>query len=103
MLTLKKKDKVFVISGDDKGKTGEVLKVFPDKLTAIVSKINIAKKHKKPTQKEPGGIVDLERPIQLSKLVVVCPKCSRPSRIKFDKLSDGKKVRICKNCAEVIL
>lgn len=103
MLTIKKKDKVMVISGDDKGKTGEVLRVFPDRSKAIVSKINIVKKHKRPTPRDPGGIVEIEMPIHISKLAVVCPKCNRATRVRFDKLADGKKVRICKNCGEVIL
>jgi len=104
MLHIKKKDKVTVLSGDDKGKTGEVLKIFPDKRKAIVSKINIAIKHKKPTQTDPGGRVEVERPIDISKLAVICPKCSKPvRRMKVDRLADGKKVRVCRNCGEVIL
>lgn len=103
MLSIKKKDKVMVLSGDDKGKIGEVLKVFADKSTAIVSKVNVAKKHKRPTQREPGGIIEIERPISISNLAVVCQKCNRPVRVRFDRLSDGKKVRLCKNCGEVIL
>jgi large subunit ribosomal protein L24 len=104
MLHIKKKDKVIVLSGDDKGKTGEVLKVFKDSRRAVVSKINMAIKHKKPTQTDPGGRIEIERPIDISKLAVVCPKCSKPvRRAKFDRLADGKKVRVCRNCAEVIL
>lgn len=103
MLTIKKKDKVRVIAGDEKGKTGEVLKIIPGKNRALVSKINIAIKHKKPTQKDPGGRIEIERPIAISKLAVVCAKCGKPTKVKFDLLADGKKIRICKNCGEVIL
>ncbi|MDI6757045.1 MAG: 50S ribosomal protein L24 [Endomicrobiia bacterium] len=109
MLHIKKKDKVMVIAGDDKGKSGEVLEIMLGaalskiKTRAIVSKINIAIKHKKPTQSDPGGRVEIERPVAISKLAVICQKCARPTKVKFDRLADGKKIRICKNCGEVIL
>lgn len=103
MLHIKKKDKVMVIAGDDKGKTGEVLEILSGQKRAIVSKINIAIKHKKPTQSDPGGRIEMERPVAISKLAVVCQKCSRPTKVKRDRLADGKKIRVCKNCGEVIL
>lgn len=92
-----------VIAGDDKGKTGEVLEILSGQKRAIVSKINIAIKHKKPTQSDPGGRIEMERPVAISKLAVVCQKCSRPTKVKRDRLADGKKIRVCKNCGEVIL
>jgi large subunit ribosomal protein L24 len=103
MMTIKKKDKVKILAGKDKGKQGEVLQVFPDAGTAIVAKINIAKRHTRPTQNEPGGIKDKELPIPLARLMLVCPKCGQSIRPRFNRLSDGKKVRICPKCAEMIL
>ncbi|MDR2665848.1 MAG: 50S ribosomal protein L24 [Endomicrobium sp.] len=103
MLNVKKKDKVLILSGKDKGKKGEILKVFPDKCKVIVEKVNFVKRHSKPTQKDSGGIYDKEAPINMSKVMLVCPKCDRASRPKFDKLSDGKKVRVCRKCSEIIV
>jgi len=103
MLTIKKKDKVIVLAGKDKGKSGEVLRVFPDKMTAIVSRINLAKRHSRPTQNEPGGIKDKELPVPISRLMLLCPKCGQAIRPRFGNLSDGKKVRICRRCGEMIL
>ncbi|GHT69449.1 50S ribosomal protein L24 [Endomicrobiia bacterium] len=102
MLTVKKKDKVVVLCGKDKGKSGEVLDVFPDKGRVIVSKINFVKKHSKPTRTDAGGIREKEAPIAISKVMLVCPKCDKASRAKFDKFSDGKKVRVCRKCGELI-
>lgn len=103
MLNIKRKDKVLVLSGKDKGKNGEVLKVFPDKCSVIVEKVNFVKRHTKPTQRSSGGIFNKEAPIWMSKVMLVCPKCDRASRPKFDKLSDGKKVRVCRKCGEIIV
>ena len=103
MLNIKKKDKVAILSGKDKGKEGEVLKVFPVENKIIVSKINFAKRHTKPTQSKPGGIIEKELPIPISKAMLVCPKCHQKTRTKFDNLSDGKKVRVCKKCGEMIM
>jgi large subunit ribosomal protein L24 len=103
MLPIKKKDKVIVISGDDKGKTGEVVKIFPKEMRVIVSKINLTKKHKRPTQTDPGGIREIEMPIHISNVMLICPKCGQPTRPKYDFLSDGKKVRICRKCGEMLL
>lgn len=103
MLSIKKKDKVVVISGDEKGKQGEVVKVFPDKMRVIVSKVNLGKKHSRATQTDPGGIKEIELPIHISNVMLVCPKCSQPTKPKFDTLSDGKKVRICRKCGEMVM
>lgn len=103
MLTIKKKDKVVVLAGKDKGKQGEVLKVFPDRMMAIVSRVNIVKKHARPTQNEPGGIKEKELPVPLARLMLICPKCGQAIRPRFGNLSDGKKVRICRKCGEMIL
>ncbi|HCJ65864.1 MAG TPA: 50S ribosomal protein L24 [Elusimicrobia bacterium] len=103
MLPIKKKDKVLVITGDDKGKKGEVLKVVPQEQKIIVSKVNIVKKHTRPTQTAPGGIREIEAPIHLSNVMLLCPKCDQPTRPKFDFLADGKKVRFCRKCGEMIM
>jgi len=103
MLNVKKKDKVLILSGKDKGKKGEVISVFPDKGRVIVAKVNFVKRHTKPTRKDAGGIFEKEAPIAISKVMLVCPKCNQASRPKFDRLSDGKKIRICRKCGEMIL
>ena len=102
MLKIKKGDTVKVLSGNDKGKTGEVLEVMPKTEKVIVKGINIKKKHVKPRrQGEEGGIIPKEFPIHTSKLAVVCPKCGRTTRIGTEV--DGEnKVRVCKKCGAKI-
>ena len=102
MLKIKKGDTVKVLSGNDKGKTGEVLEVMPKTEKVIVKGINIKKKHVKPRrQGEEGGIIPKEFPIHTSKLAVVCPKCGKATRIGFEV--DGEnKVRVCKKCGAKI-
>lgn len=94
---IKKDDIVLVLSGKDKGKRSKVIRVIKKKGKAIVEKVNVAKKHQKPTRTFPGGIVDKLIPVPLSKLMVVCPHCKKPSRL-------GKKdsFRYCKKCGEII-
>jgi len=103
MLSIKKKDKVVVKTGKDKGKTGEVLKVFPETSRVIVSKINFIKRHTRPTQTEPGGITEKESPIHISNVQLICPKCNQATRVKMDRLSDGKKIRVCRKCGEMVV
>jgi len=103
MLRIKKKDKVQVIAGREKGKTGEVLKVDHKKGRLVVAKLNLVTKHKRPTQTDPGGRNQIETAMPLSKAMLVCPKCDQPIRPKFDKLQSGEKVRLCRKCGEVIL
>jgi len=103
VLTIKKKDKVIVKTGKDKGKTGEVLKVFPETSRVIVSKINFIKRHTRPTQISPGGITEKESPVHISNVQLICPKCNRATRVKIDYLSDGKKIRVCRKCGEMIV
>lgn len=103
MLHIKKKDKVKILTGKDKGKQGEVLKIFADKSRAVVAKINFIKRHTRSTQTEPGGIREKEAPISISNLMLICPKCSQPTRPKADHMADGKKTRICKKCGEMIV
>jgi len=99
-----KNDTVLVISGNYKGKKGKVLKVFPKENRVVVEGVNFIKRHTRPTPKnQQGGIVEKEAPIQASKLLVICPKCDTPSRIGRKVLEDGSRVRVCKNCEEMIV
>ncbi|MCX5863142.1 MAG: 50S ribosomal protein L24 [Desulfomonile sp.] len=102
MARIKKNDKVEVIAGKDKGRQGKVLRVFQDKDTALVERLNIVKRHTRGGGKigKQGGIIDKEAPIRLSKLILVCPKCSKTSRIGTRVLDDGQRVRYCKKCDE---
>ena len=102
-LKLRKKDKVMVIAGKDKGKTGEVLRIYPDQGRILISKINMVTKHKKPRQTEPGGLQKMEASIAYSNAMLMCPKCEKPVRAKLDKLATGETVRICRRCGETIL
>ena len=101
-LKIKKGDKVIVITGKDKGKTGEVTKVLVQESKVIVSGINVAKRHTKPSQESAGGIISKEMPIQISNVAYVDPKTNKPTRlgIKIDK--DGRKVRVAKKSGEVV-
>jgi large subunit ribosomal protein L24 len=99
---IKKGDRVVVTTGRDKGKKGEVLKVFPKEDRALVSGVNIAKRHQKQTAKLQGGIVNKEAPIQLSNLAHIDPKSGGATRIGFKFLNDGRKVRFAKKSGEVI-
>ena len=101
-MKIKKGDNVEVLSGNDKGKTGEVLKVMPKEEKIIVKGINVRKKHIKPRRAgEEGGIVPVECSIHMSKVNVVCPKCNKSSRVAY-QIKDGKKIRICKKCGAEI-
>ena len=100
-----KNDTVMVISGNHRGKTGQVLKVFPDKQRVIIKGVNLVKRHTKPTQKNPqGGIVEKEAPIHLSNVMLYDEKSKRPTRVRYKKLSDekGSKVRVSAVSDEVI-
>lgn len=98
---IKTKDKVVVISGKDKGKVGEVLKVDPSKAVAQINNINVIKKHLKPSNKQNGGIITLNAYIPVSKVMLVCPKCDKATRVGT-KVINEKKYRICKKCKEVM-
>ena len=102
-LKIHKKDKVVVISGKDRGKRGEVIRILPDVMRVLVGKVNIITKHKKPQGNQPGGIQKLEAPISYSNIMLICPKCEQPIRPKLDKLATGELVRICRKCGETIL
>jgi large subunit ribosomal protein L24 len=100
-----KNDKVIVISGNHRGRTGEVLKVYPDKERVLVKGLNMVKRHQRPTQKNPqGGIVEKEAPIHVSNLMLFDDKSGKGVRISSSKLNDekGSKVRISKKSGEVL-
>jgi large subunit ribosomal protein L24 len=100
-LHIKKGDRVMVIAGSSKGESGEVLEVFPDKNRAIVSDLNIVKKHTKATNDNPGGINEMPAPIHVSNLMLIDPKTGAPTRIGR-KLVDGKLKRYSKKSGEII-
>lgn len=100
-----KNDTVVLKAGNNRGKTGKVLKVFPKENRAVVEGVNLIKRHSRPTQQMPqGGIIEKEAPVNISNLKVICPKCNRPTRIGIKYLEDNSKVRFCKHpdCGEII-
>ena len=99
---IRKGDRVVVTSGRDKGKKGEVLRVYPKEERALVSGVNIAKRHQKQTQRVQGGIVNKETRIHLSNLAHLDPKTGEATRIGFKTLNDGRKVRFAKKSGEVL-
>ena len=101
-MKIKKGDNVQVLSGNDKGKTGEVLEVIPKTQKIVVKGVNIRKKHVKPRkQGEEGGIIAIECAIHSSKVNVVCPKCGKATRIGYE-IEKDEKVRVCKKCGTKI-
>ena len=100
-LHVKKGDKVIILSGADKGKTGNILEIFPDKNRAVVEGANIVKKHTKPTQDNPGGINEIPAPLHISNLALVDPKSGEATRIGRKEV-DGKLVRYSKKSGEII-
>ena len=100
---IKKDDKVKVIAGKDKGKIGKVLKVDRKKDRILVENINVVKRHTRPTAKNrQGGIVESEASVPWSNVMLMCSKCMNPVRIQMRRLDDGKKVRSCRKCNEII-
>ena len=100
-LHVKTGDTVVIISGKDKGKKGKVLEVSPKDGKVIIEGCNMATKHVKPrTQNDVGGIVKAEAPLYASKVMLVCPKCGKATRLAHKVLSDGSKLRVCKECGE---
>ena len=100
---LKKNDQVEVIAGKDKGRVGKILKVIPAESQAVVERINMVKRHTKPTEmNQQGQIVEKEAPIHVSNLQLICPECTKTGRVGKKILEDGTKVRFCKSCGESI-
>lgn len=102
-LNIKKEDTVIVIAGKEKGKKSRVLFVQPSKENLIIENINMIKKHMKPNkQYQQGGIIEKEAALHISNIMLVCPKCNKPTRIGNVVLEDGRKLRTCKKCREVM-
>ena len=104
-LKIKKGDTVMVIAGRDRGKTGRVLRVKPAEGTLVIERLNIVKRHQKPQQggrgaASAGGIVEKEAPLAVAKVLVLCGKCNKPTRVARKRLDDGRLVRICRHCDE---
>ncbi len=99
---IKKNDTVKVIAGREKGKTGKVLGVTKDKNRVLIEKINLMKKHQRPDAKGKGGIVEKESPLHVSNVMLVCSKCNTGVRVRYKELEDGKKVRVCNKCQELL-
>ena len=99
---LKKGDRVIVISGRDKGKRGEVLRVYPAEGRVLVAGVNVVKRHQRQTQRQQGGIVNKEAPIHRSNVAHVDPNSGDATRIGFKVLSDGRRVRFAKKSGEVL-
>lgn len=100
-LAVRRGDRVLLLSGKDKGKKGKVITTLPDAGRIKVEGINIIKKHAKPTPKVPqGGIREMEGAFAVSKVMVICPACSKPTRVGKKVAADGRRVRSCKRCGE---
>ena len=98
-----KGDKVKVLIGKDKGREGVVVKSFPKKSNVVVENLNIFKKHVKPTQGKKGGIVEKERAIHISKVILICPECKKTTRVGYKIDKSGEKYRICKKCKAILV
>jgi large subunit ribosomal protein L24 len=98
-MKVRKGDRVQVLTGKDRGKTGTVTRSIPARGRVIVDGVNIAKKHQKPTSStQQGGIIDKEMPIPVANVAVVCASCGKPTRVGYRFEADGTKVRICRKC-----
>lgn len=102
-MKIRKNDTVLSIAGKDKGKRGKVRRSLPGKNKVIVDGMNILKRHSRTKgQARQGGIIDMEMPLDVSNVMLICNKCDKPTRVGYRTLDDGKKARICRNCHENI-
>lgn len=102
-MKIQKNDNVLIIAGKDKGKKGKVRKAMPDKQSVLVEGLNLIKRHSKTKGKtRQAGIIELEGPIHVSNVMLICNKCNKPVKVGFRILDDGKKARYCRNCSEII-
>lgn len=101
-MKIKKGDNVLIKLGKDSGKAGKVSKSLPKLNKIIISGLNVAKKHSRPTRKNPhGGIIDLHMPVDASNVLIICPRCNKTTRVGY-KLTEKSKLRICKKCKETL-
>ena len=103
MFTVRKRDKVKVLWGKDAGKEGEIISVDPTNRRVLVAKLNIAKRHTRPSgQVDAGGIKDKELYLPIAKVMLVCTECKKAMRPRFDSLSDGSPIRVCRKCGSTV-
>jgi large subunit ribosomal protein L24 len=103
MAHVRRGDTVGVIAGRERGKRGKVLRILTEKNRVVIEKVNMIKKHQKPTQKvRQGGIIEREGPLALSNVLLVCARCDRAVRTGIKILADGRKARVCKRCGESV-
>ncbi|MEA1872287.1 MAG: 50S ribosomal protein L24 [Chloroflexota bacterium] len=102
-MRIRKDDTVVITAGKDSGKRGKVRRAWPDEERVIVEGANMIKRHSRARRAaRQAGIIELEAPIHVSNVMLVCSKCGKPTRVSFQFLADGKRVRVCKSCQEVI-
>ncbi|MDH4269148.1 MAG: 50S ribosomal protein L24 [Dehalococcoidia bacterium] len=102
-MKIRKDDTVVIIAGKDRGKKGKVRRALPNEDRVIVEGLNMIKRHSRARRAtRQAGIIELEAPIRVSDVMLICNKCGKPARVNFRFLDDGKKVRICNSCREVI-
>ncbi len=99
---IRRDDEVIVIAGRDKGARGKVIRVLPREGRVLVAKVNMVKRHMKPTPASSGGIIEREAPLAISNVQYFCPKCKAGVRLGAKILEDGRKVRVCRKCGEVL-
>ena len=101
---IKKGDTVMITAGEERGKTGKVLRIVRKKESVIIERMNFVKRHVRPGHPlaPQGGVIEKEAPIKVSNLMLVCPKCNKPMRAQNQRLGKGKRVRVCGNCEEQI-
>ena len=100
---IRKNDSVMVVTGRERGKTGKVLRVMPDRDRAVIERVNMVKRHAKARgPQQPGGIVEKEAPIRLSNIMLMCDKCNAPVRTGRKIMGDGDKARVCRRCGDPI-
>jgi large subunit ribosomal protein L24 len=99
---VRKDDNVMVIAGKELGKTGKVVKIISKKNRLVVEKINMVKRHARPSRTHKGGIIEKEGSLHISNVMIMCDKCDKPVRVGKRTLEDGRKVRVCRSCAEVL-
>lgn len=100
---IKKSDTVMVMKGKDSGKSGRVIKVYPKRRQVLIEKVNLVKRHARPSsQYKQGGIVEKESPVGWANVMLVCGKCAKPIKTSHQVIAEGQKVRVCKKCGEQV-